>query len=53
MNRLMFDDIQNMIAPDYQQKYKRKMQKQGRSQWWESGEGLDGLNPIDFDKVVK
>lgn len=53
MNRLMFDDIQNMIAPDYQQKYKRKMQKQGRSQWWESGEGLDGLNSIDFDGVVK
>lgn len=53
MNRLMFDDIQNMIAPDYQQKYKRKMQKQGRSQWWESGEGLDGLNPIDFDEVIQ
>jgi hypothetical protein len=53
MNRLMFDDIQNMIAPDYQQKYKRKMQKQGRSQWWESGEGLDGLNPIDFEGVLK
>ena len=53
MNRLMFDDIQNMIAPDYQQKYKRKMQKQGRSQWWESGEGLDGLNPIDFEGMVK
>ncbi len=52
MNRLMFDDIQNMIAPDYQQKYKRKMQKQGRSQWWESGEGLDGLNPIDFEKAI-
>ena len=53
MNRLMFDDIQNMIAPDYQEKYKRKMQKQGRSQWWESGEGLDGLNPIDFEEVVE
>lgn len=53
MNRLMFDDIQNMIAPDYQQKYKRKMQKQGRSQWWEGGEGLDGLNEIDFEGVVK
>lgn len=53
MNRLMFDDIQNMIAPDYQQKYKRKMQKQGRSQWWESGKGLDGLNEIDFEGVVK
>ena len=53
MNRLMFDDIQNIIAPDYQRKYKRKMQKQGRSQWWESGEGLDGLNPIDFEGVVK
>lgn len=53
MNRLMFDDIQNMIAPDYQQKYKRKMQKQGRSQWWESGEGLDGLNPIDFEGVIE
>lgn len=53
MNRLMFDDIQNMIAPDYQQKYKRKMQKQGRSQWWESGEGLDGLNPIDFEGVIQ
>lgn len=53
MNRLMFDDIQNMIAPDYQQKYKRKMQKQGRSQWWVSGEGLDGLNPIDFEGVHK
>ena len=53
MNRLMFDDIQNMIAPDYQQKYKRKMQKQGRSQWWESGEGLDGLNPIDFEKAIQ
>ena len=53
MNRLMFDDIQNMIAPDYQEKYKRKMQKQGRSQWWESGEGLDGLNPIDFEGVVE
>lgn len=53
MNRLMFDDLQNMIAPDYQEKYKRKMQKQGRSQWWESGEGLDGLNSIGFDEVIK
>ena len=53
MNRLMFDDIQNIIAPDYQQKHKRKMQKQGRSQWWESGKGLDGLNPIDFDEVIQ
>ncbi|AZP28430.1 hypothetical protein KWE42_16135 [Acinetobacter pittii] len=53
MNRLMFDDVQNMIAPDYQQKYKRKMQKQGRSQWWESGEGLEGLNSINLDEVVK
>lgn len=53
MNRLMFDDLQNMIAPDYQEKYKRKMQKQGRSQWWESGEGLEGLNPIDFERVVE
>lgn len=53
MNRLMFDDLQNMIAPDYQEKYKRKMQKQGRSQWWESGEGLEGLNSIDFDEVIK
>ena len=32
---------------------KRKMQKQGRSQWWESGKGLDGLNEIDFEGVVK
>lgn len=53
MNRLMFDDLQNMIAPDYQEKYKRKMRKQGRSQWWESGEGLEGLNSIDFEEVVK
>ena len=53
MNRLMFDDLQNIIAPDYQRKYKGKMQKQGRSQWWESGEGLEGLNPIDLDEVVK
>ena len=53
MNRLMFDDIQNMIAPDYQEKYKRKMQKQNRSQWWESGKGLDGINSVDFDEVVK
>lgn len=52
LNRLVFDDFQNMVAPDYQQKYKRKMQKIGRSQWWESGEGLDGLNPIDFSEVV-
>ncbi|EXS25324.1 hypothetical protein J658_0070 [Acinetobacter baumannii 573719] len=53
MNRLMFDDLQNMIAPDYQEKYKRKMQKQGRSQWWESGEGLEGLNGIELEEVVK
>ena len=53
MNRLMFDDIQNMIAPDYQEKYKRKMQKQNRSQWWESGNGLDGINSVDFEEVVK
>ena len=53
MNRLIFNDIQNMIAPDYQQKYKRKMQKQGCSQWWESGEGLDSLNLIGFDGVIK
>ena len=52
MNRLMFDDLQNMIAPDYQEKYKRKMKKQGRSQYWESGEGLDGLHGIELDKVV-
>lgn len=53
MNRLMFDDIQNMIAPDYQEKYKRKMQKQGRSQWWESGKGMDGLHGIELDGVVR
>ena len=53
MNRLMFDDVQNMIAPDYQRKYKRKMQKQGRSQWWESGKGFDGINTIDFEGAIK
>ncbi len=53
MNCLIFNDIQNMIAPDYQQKYKRKMQKQGCSQGWESAEGLGGLNSIGFEGVAK
>ena len=29
------------------------MQKQGRSQYWESGEGLDGLHGIELDGVIK
>ncbi|WHP06848.1 hypothetical protein QLH32_05080 [Acinetobacter corruptisaponis] len=50
LNRLMFDDVQNMIAPDYQQKMLKKMRKQGRSQWWKQNGDIEAP---DFSGVVK
>lgn len=51
-NRLVFDEIQDMIAPDYREKLIRKAERQhGRTQWW--GDDVGDVRSPDFEKVVQ
>lgn len=51
-NRMLFDDLQDSIAPGYREKVMRKAEKQyGRSQWL--GDDLGDIQAPDFDKVIE
>lgn len=51
-NRMLFDELQDTIAPGYREKVMRKAEKQyGRTQYW--GDDLGDIQAPDFDRVVK
>ena len=51
-NRMLFDELQDTIAPGYREKVMRKAEKQyGRSQWL--GDDWGDIQAPDFDKVIQ
>ncbi|NUF61539.1 hypothetical protein HUN33_00350 [Acinetobacter bereziniae] len=52
MNRMIFDEMQDVIAPGYREKLMRKAQReQDRTQWW--GDDIGDIQAPDFDKVIQ
>lgn len=55
-NRLIFDQIQDMIAPGYREKLQRKAERQqNRTSWlgdFDYGSGFDEFRVPDFEKAV-
>lgn len=55
-NRLIFDQIQDMIAPGYREKLQRKAEsQQNRTSWlgdFDYGSGFDEFRAPDFEKAV-
>ena len=50
-NRLVFDEIQDMIAPDYREKLLRKAERQhDRTRFW--GDDVGDIQMPDFDRVI-
>lgn len=51
-NRLIFDEFQDMIAPDYRQKLLQKAENEhGRTRWW--GDDWGDIQAPDFERVVE
>ncbi|MCJ8512255.1 hypothetical protein [Acinetobacter lwoffii] len=51
-NRLVFDEIQDMIAPDYREKLLRKAERQhDRTRFW--GDDVGDIQMPDFERVVQ
>ncbi|MCH7307830.1 hypothetical protein MMO38_06705 [Acinetobacter sp. NIPH 1852] len=51
-NRLVFDEIQDIVAPGYREKLLRKAERQhDRTRWW--GDDLGDVQTPNFDKVVQ
>ena len=51
-NRLVFDELQDIVAPGYREKLLRKAEReQGRTQWW--GDDIDDVQSPDFERVVQ
>lgn len=52
MNRMIFDELQDVIAPGYREKLMRKAQReQDRTQWW--GDDIGDIQAPDFNKVIQ
>lgn len=52
VNRLVFDEMQDVIAPGYREKYLRKAEQQhGRTRFW--GDDLGDIQMPDFERVVE
>lgn len=50
-NRLVFDELQDMIAPGYREKYLRKAEREhDRTRFW--GDDIADIQMPDFDRVV-
>lgn len=50
-NRLVFDELQDIVAPEYREKLLRKAEReQGRTRWW--GDDLNDVQSPDFERVV-
>lgn len=51
-NRLVFDELQDIVAPGYREKLLRKAEReQGRTRWW--GDDLNDVQSPDFERVVE
>ena len=51
-NRLVFDEMQDMIAPGYREKLLRKAERQhDRTRFW--GDDIDDIQAPDFERVVQ
>lgn len=51
-NRLVFDELQDVVAPGYREKLLRKAEReQGRTRWW--GDDLNDVQSPDFERVVQ
>ncbi|WP_151983834.1 hypothetical protein [Acinetobacter nosocomialis] len=57
INRLFFDNLQDLIAPNYREKALRKAEReQDRQRFigdWEWGQGFDEARAPDFERVVQ
>lgn len=50
-NRLVFDELQDIVAPGYREKLLRKAEReQGRTRWW--GDDLNDVHSPDFERLV-
>ena len=51
-NRMIFDEMQDMIAPGYREKLLRKAERQhDRTRFW--GDDIDDIQAPDFERVVQ
>lgn len=51
-NRLVFDELQDMIAPGYREKYLRKAEREhDRTRFW--GDDLGDIQIPDFERIVE
>ena len=51
-NRLVFDELQDMIAPGYREKYLRKAEREhDRTRFW--GDDIGDIQMPDFERVVQ
>lgn len=51
-NRLVFDELQDIVAPGYREKLLRKAEReQGRTRWW--GDDFNDVQSPDFERVVE
>lgn len=52
INRMVFDEMQDTIAPGYREKALRKAERQqDRTQWW--GDDIDDIRSPDFERIVE
>lgn len=52
INRMFFDELQDIVAPGYREKLLRKAEReQGRTRWW--GDDLNDVQSPDFERVVQ
>ena len=52
INRMFFDELQDVVAPGYREKLLRKAEReQGRTRWW--GDDLNDVQSPDFDKAIQ
>lgn len=52
INRMFFDELQDVVAPGYREKLLRKAEReQGRTRWW--GDDLNDVQSPDFERVVE
>lgn len=51
-NRMIFDEMQDMIAPGYREKYLRKAEREhDRTRFW--GDDVGDIQMPDFDRLIK
>lgn len=52
INRMFFDELQDVVAPGYREKLLRKAEReQGRTRWW--GDDFNDVQSPDFERVVE